>query len=384
MKKILIMLILLIPFNIKADEINVSSKNAILLNLTTNEVLYEKNKDEIVKVASLQKIMTTLISIENIDDYNKKVKIDLSEFNSLDKDLAIIGFNNGDEVTYDDLLYGTLLRSGADAAYKLALEVGGSEEEFVNLMNKKAKELGLKNTNFKNCTGLDAEDQFSTAYDMAIILKYALLNEKFKEIITTKEYNINSLDILLKGPKNRAKSLEMPYFIGGKTGYTNEAGLCLASYAIIDNVEFILITLGADYNLKNQNYIDQKNIYDYYKNNYSYRTILKKGTYISTIKSNFYKNIDLFADKDIKLYINNKIMDEDIYIKYSGIEKINKKIKFNEKIGTYYVMYKDKVLYKRDVYLKENIIYNFEWYYLIFLLLFLIIFGKIIRIKKRT
>ena len=384
MKKILIMLILLIPFNIKADEINVSSKNAILLNLTTNEVLYEKNKDEIVKVASLQKIMTTLISIENIDDYNKKVKIDLSEFNSLDKDLAIIGFNNGDEVTYDDLLYGTLLRSGADAAYKLALEVGGSEEEFVNLMNEKVKELGLKNTNFKNCTGLDAKNQFSTAYDMAIILKYALLNEKFKEIITTKEYNINSLDILLKGPKNRAKSLEMPYFIGGKTGYTNEAGLCLASYAIIDNVEFILITLGADYNLKNQNYIDQKNIYDYYKNNYSYRTILKKGTYISTIKSNFYKNIDLFADKDIKLYINNKIMDEDIYIKYSGIEKINKKIKFNEKIGTYYVMYKDKVLYKRDVYLKENIIYNFEWYYLIFLLLFLIIFGKIIRIKKRT
>lgn len=384
MKKILIMLILLIPFNIKADEINVSSKNAILLNLTTNEVLYEKNKDEIVKVASLQKIMTTLISIENIDDYNKKVKIDLSEFNSLDKDLAIIGFNNGDEVTYDDLLYGTLLRSGADAAYKLALEVGGSEEEFVNLMNEKVKELGLKNTNFKNCTGLDAKNQFSTAYDMAIILKYALLNEKFKEIITTKEYNINSLDILLKGPKNRAKSLEMPYFMGGKTGYTNEAGLCLASYAIIDNVEFILITLGADYNLKNQNYIDQKNIYDYYKNNYSYRTILKKGTYISTIKSNFYKNIDLFADKDIKLYINNKIMDEDIYIKYSGIEKINKKIKFNEKIGTYYVMYKDKVLYKRDVYLKENIIYNFEWYYIIFLLLFLIIFGKIIRIKKRT
>ena len=384
MKKILILLILLIPFNIQADEINISSKNAILLNLTTNEFLYEKNKDEIVKVASLQKIMTTLIAIENIDDYNKKVKIDLNEFNSLDKDLAIIGFNNGDEVTYDDLLYGTLLRSGADAAYKLALEVGGSEEEFVNLMNKKVKELGLKNTNFKNCTGLDEENQFSTAYDMSIILKYALLNEKFKEIITTKEYNINSLGILLKGPKNRAKSLEMPYFMGGKTGYTNGAGLCLASYAIIDNVEFILITLGADYNLKNQNYIDQKNIYDYYKNNYSYRTILKKGTYISTIKSNFYKNIDLFADKDIKLYINNKIMDEDIYIKYSGIEKINKKIKFNEKIGTYYVMYKDKVLYKSDIYLKENIIYNFEWYYLIFILLFLIIFGKIIRIKKRT
>lgn len=384
MKKILILLILLIPFNIQADEINISSKNAILLNLTTNDFLYEKNKDEIVKVASLQKIMTTLIAIENIDDYNKKVKIDLNEFNSLDKDLAIIGFNNGDEVTYDDLLYGTLLRSGADAAYKLALEVGGSEEEFVNLMNKKVKELGLKNTNFKNCTGLDEENQFSTAYDMSIILKYALLNEKFKEIITTKEYNINSLGILLKGPKNRAKSLEMPYFMGGKTGYTNGAGLCLASYAIIDNVEFILITLGADYNLKNQNYIDQKNIYDYYKNNYSYRTILKKGTYISTIKSNFYKNIDLFADKDIKLYINNKIMDEDIYIKYSGIEKINKKIKFNEKIGTYYVMYKDKVLYKSDIYLKENIIYNFEWYYLIFILLFLIIFGKIIRIKKRT
>ena len=384
MKKILILLILLIPFNIQADEINISSKNAILLNLTTNEFLYEKNKDEIVKVASLQKIMTTLIAIENIDDYNKKVKIDLNEFNSLDKDLAIIGFNNGDEVTYDDLLYGTLLKSGADAAYKLALEVGGSEEEFVNLMNKKVKELGLKNTNFKNCTGLDEENQFSTAYDMSIILKYALLNEKFKEIITTKEYNINSLGILLKGPKNRAKSLEMPYFMGGKTGYTNGAGLCLASYAIIDNVEFILITLGADYNLKNQNYIDQKNIYDYYKNNYSYRTILKKGTYISTIKSNFYKNIDLFADKDIKLYINNKIMDEDIYIKYSGIEKINKKIKCNEKIGTYYVMYKDKVLYKSDIYLKENIIYNFEWYYLIFILLFLIIFGKIIRIKKRT
>lgn len=352
-KVLLFLIILLFSNKVYALDINIQSKNAVLYNLTTNEILYEKNKDEKVSVASLQKIMTVIVAIENIDDYSEKVIIKKEDFKDLDSDLAVIGFKENEELTYDDLLYGTILKSGADAAYKLALSISGSEEEYVKRMNEKALKIGLKNTNFKNVIGLDEDNQYSSANDMCILLKYALMNKKFKEVFTKSSYTTSDSMFSFNGPKVKAKKLGLSYFNGGKTGYTNKAELCLGSYSIFNSNEFILITLGAPSESINQNYIDQKEIYDYFKNNYSNKLILKKNTYITDIKY-YNKKIKIYADKDIYSFLNNSITKEDIYIKYKGKAKVNRKNNFNKKIGTYYVMYNKTILYKKDIYLKKK------------------------------
>ena len=140
-RKILLLFILLIPFNVFAlynDDILINSRNAIVINLNDNEIIYEKNKDEVINVASMQKIMTALVGIENIKDIDESFVIPDGMFSSLDPELMIVGFSSGDEVTYKDLLYGTMLRSGADAAYALAIRVSGNEEDYIKLMNEKA------------------------------------------------------------------------------------------------------------------------------------------------------------------------------------------------------------------------------------------------------
>ena len=224
--KLLILLILLIPFQINADVFDIDSQKVILLNLTNNETLYEKGKDDIIKVASMQKVMTALVAIEKIEDLDEKIVIQNGMFSSLDSDLAIAGFYPGETLTYNDLLYATLLKSGADAAYALGIYVAGSEEKYVEIMNEKAKELGLKNTAFKNTTGLDAEGQYSTVSDIAILFKYALNNKDFKRIVSTENYTTTDGAFIFHGPIDAAKKRGMNYFLGGKTGYTEEAGLC--------------------------------------------------------------------------------------------------------------------------------------------------------------
>ena len=163
MKKVLLFIILfLICFNVKALEID--SKNAILINMNTDSVIYEKSKDEHVSVASLQKILTSIVAIEHIDDLNEKVIIDKSKVSSIPYDVYIIGLKDNEEITYYDLLEATILKSAGDAALYLALSVSSSEEEFASLVNDKAKEIGLENTVFKDPIGLEKDGQYSSAY----------------------------------------------------------------------------------------------------------------------------------------------------------------------------------------------------------------------------
>ena len=220
--------------------------------------------------------MTSLIAVEKVEDLDETFVLPEGIFDGLDPELAVVGFSSGDTVSYKDLLYGTLLKSGADAAYALGIEIAGSEEEYVKIMNDKVKELGLKNTVYKNTSGLDADGQYSTVYDMAVVLKYALNNKKFKEIISTEEYTTTNGEYTFSGPVKKAKSLDMSYFLGGKTGFTDLAGLCLASFASYDDINFILVTGGADQYKNNQNFLDHKALYDYFKDNYSFQTIVKK------------------------------------------------------------------------------------------------------------
>ena len=192
MKKLIIFLLCLLSINnVKALELN--SKNAVLYNLNENKVVYEMNKDEKTNIASLTKIMTTLVAIEHIKDYNLTVTIKSSMFTGLkEANAAVIGLRVGQVVTYNDLLYGMFVASGADATRALVISIAGSESEFVKIMNQKAKDLGLKNTKFSDTTGLDEANQYSTVDDVATVLKEALNNSKFKELFTAQSYTLSN------------------------------------------------------------------------------------------------------------------------------------------------------------------------------------------------
>ncbi|MGE8000976.1 D-alanyl-D-alanine carboxypeptidase family protein [Lysinibacillus sp. NPDC093190] len=236
-------------------DVNLHSSNAILVNLDTNKILLDKGSDEIIYPASLTKIMTVLVAIENIPNLQEKILLPKSIFKDLyEENASMAGFLPNEEVTAEDLLYGSMLPSGADASIGLADYIAGSESKYVKLMNEKAKQLGMKNTHFKNTTGLHHPDHYTSVKDISILLQYALTNNTFRDIYTAERYLIKSTNLHPEGMtvtsrmfKNlNANEKTRGEIIGGKTGYTEQAGLCLASLATINGEEYILVTVGAE------------------------------------------------------------------------------------------------------------------------------------------
>ena len=373
MKKVLKILIIscLLIVNVKAEELDIMSNNAILYNASDNEILFEKNKNEKIQIASLTKIMTALITLENIDDINKQIIITNEDLKGLaEENLVTAGFTIGQIVTYKDLLYGLLLPSGADAASALKRNVS---ENFIELMNKKTKELNLKNTNFNNTIGLDDDNNYSTVEDLLIILKEALKNEEFKKIITSKEYTTTDGKLSFKSTiqKNAKKyGIEVPYIEGGKTGTTDGAGLCLATIAKDEDIDLILITAKAPYDKVAPHHIeDAKTIYDYFIKKYNKHKIVDKKKSFKKLKTK-YASIDyikIYPEKDVIKYLPDDYNNKDITYKYKGKQII----KYNEKgkIGTLKIYYKDKLLDTQIIkqnkklkfsikkYIKENILF---------------------------
>lgn len=254
------------------DDVNVGiySSYAILVDLTANEVIYERNPDVITYPASLTKMMTVLVAIENMPTTPMVVDVD---FNMLyEEGAALAGFSNGQAVTADDLLYGTMLPSGADAALTLAKYVAGSEAAFVELMNQKAKALGMDQTHFENVTGLHDNNHYTTVRDMAILVKAALYNDRYREVYSAKSYTTSTTPTLTFTSRMFDR-LSSPTFgrveiLGGKTGFTYEAELCLASYATDGNHEYALITTHADGSAYTPQYhvLDAVYLYNYFLN----------------------------------------------------------------------------------------------------------------------
>lgn len=246
---------------------NLYSSNAILIRLKDDAVLMEKNSGEKIYPASLTKIMTAIVAIENLSDLNVEVNLADSMFEGLyEADASMAGFLPGEEVRAIDLLYGVMLPSGAECCIALADHIAGSEQDFVKLMNRKAEKLGMKNTHFENTTGLHVENHYTTVKDMVILLRYALQNDTFREIFTAFRYfvpptnkhpdGVTLYSTMFEGLGDQ--SIIGGEILGGKTGYTGEAGLCLASLARVGEQEYILITAGA----KGDHYSEQYNITD--------------------------------------------------------------------------------------------------------------------------
>lgn len=220
----------------------ISSRIALVYDRASGKVLYEKNGYKQTKMASTTKIMTTIIVLENTN---------LSDTVIVSKKAAgtggsRLGLKTNDKITVNDLLMGLMLESGNDAAVALAEYVGGSIQGFANLMNKKAAELGLKNTNFVVPHGLDNEDHYTTALELAKITDYALKIEKFRNIVETKAYNV-TINGYSKAIENTNELLGNLYGVYGvKTGFTNGAGRCLVTACKRDNLDIITVVLGAD------------------------------------------------------------------------------------------------------------------------------------------
>ena len=230
------------------------SRSAVLMDLKSGRVIAQKDPDELRSPASLTKMMTVLLTIEAEPDLDALVTVPEDIFPALTAaEASMAGFEPGEAVTVQDLLYGAMLPSGAECCETLARQVSGSEENFVALMNEKAEELDMTHTHFMNTTGLTESRHYSTADDLAELLRVALQNDIFREIFTTEQYTSSPTEQHPSGltffstllSQLNGHELKSGEILGGKTGYTSAAGLCLASLARVKGREYILITLGA-------------------------------------------------------------------------------------------------------------------------------------------
>lgn len=230
------------------------SESAVLMHLDSGEVLFQKNSGEKIYPASLTKLMTALVILDHFEDLDHTVTLSGEVFDCLSgSGASVAGFLPGEQLTLRDLLYGCVLPSGADAAMGLACVTAGSEENFAELMNGKAAELGMAHTHFKNATGLHDPGHYTTVMDMAVLLRAGLKNPDFRELLTTFDYQTEPTNRHPGGvglSSTLSSLMGTPYqdgvtLLGGKTGYTEEAGLCLASLAEKDGREYIAVTAGA-------------------------------------------------------------------------------------------------------------------------------------------
>lgn len=215
--------------------------HAVLIDVDNNQLLAVKGEaDDEIYPASMTKLMTLIVAIEHMDDPNAEFTMTSDILSPLwAQSASMAGFQDGETITFTDLLYGAALPSGADATSGLAIMTAGSEEAFVELMNEKVEELGLKHTHFMNASGLQDENHYSTPTDIALILEYCLKNELCREVISTYTYTTSATEQNPDGIKLISTMFNKMYgnevagitIGGGKTGYTDEAGQCLASYA---------------------------------------------------------------------------------------------------------------------------------------------------------
>ena len=365
MKKIKILLLLFIIcfcINVNALEFDLNSNHAILYNLNDSSILYEKNSTDKTSIASLTKIMTGIVAIENIDNLDEKVKLTNDDFKGLrEANLVTAGFKVGEEVTYRDLLYGLMLSSGADAAQALTRLVAGSIDNYISLMNQKAVDLGLKNTHFINPTGLDAEGHYSTVEDIGILFQYAIKNEEFLNIIKTKKYTISNGRITLTSTIERAKQrygLNMDYILGGKTGTTGDAGYCLATIANYNGVDYMLVTAKTNFpSTQPLNYQDAKTVYEYFMNNYGYHNVLAKGDKLVSINTLYAKKdkIDFYSNQELEMYLENTYDKDKLIYKYTGINEIPYDMEIGTKLGKVELYNGDTLLTTVEIDLEEKL-----------------------------
>ena len=340
MKKVLLFsLLYFIAINITYASTN-TANSYILMDMDTGRVIESKNKDTPMLIASITKIMTCILAIENAN-ISDMVKVDNSILKSYGSGIYI---SVGEEISLLDLLYGLMLRSGNDAALAISAYVSGNEEEFVKLMNKKAKELGMKNTFFYNSSGLDntTRGNLSTAYDMAILTKYAMQNKIYKKIVQTKKHIVKT-NLKTYIWHNKNKLLSYDYITGGKTGYTEKAKRTLVSTATKNNINLIVVTIkdSDDWNT-------HKTLYEKIFDNYINIKVLNKLKF-KVEKDSYYDSLYIKDD----IYITMKQDETYNLINHIKLEK-KETYQDGDRVGTSYIYLDDIIVKEVPIYAKRN------------------------------
>ena len=317
-----------------------SATSTTLIDTASNRTIYANNENEIRSVASISKIMTAILAIES-----NKLNDDVIIKDYVSKAYGSgIYIKIGEKLKLIDLVYGLLLRSGNDAALAIANTVSDSEEEFVNLMNKKAKELNMKDTTFNNPSGLDGKvmkGNFSTSHDMAILMSYCMKNTTFRKITKTSSYKLNTnMNNYYWVNKNKLLR-NYKYANGGKTGFTEIAKRTLITSAKKGNTELVVVTLN-----DGNDFSDHKKLYEEAFKEYKTIKIIKKG-YIQIPDEKFYKNVKFYVKEKFNYTINDR---DDILIKYILDEKF--KYKNNDVVGKLEVYNKKNKIFDTDIYIK--------------------------------
>lgn len=243
-----------LPSQLYFNEDELASAHVMVVRLSDRMLLYRKQEEDRIYPASLTKIMTALVALDSGVDLETRVRMDENQYSSLlQQKASMTGLDPGEDVTVLDLLYGVLLPSGADASVTLAQVLSGSEEQYVMLMNKKAKELGMTHTHFDNVTGLHSATHFTTVRDLVVLFETALKEPIFREIISRPQYQTTGSLVHQNGVSLQSTLFfyQQQYFmnfyglLGGKTGYTPQAGLCLASWFHKNGQQYLMVTAQA-------------------------------------------------------------------------------------------------------------------------------------------
>ena len=354
MKKILLfLLIMLTVFKVSALEVTPNATKAILIDPDSKKILYEKNIYDEVSMASLTKMMGLILIFEKIDSgdikYTDKV---IASSNAAGMGGSQIWLSPGEELTVDELLKGIIMASANDGIVAMAEYIGGSEENFVKMMNEKASELSLIHTHFVNSTGLDENNHYSSAYDLAIIaselmkhsdvFKYTTLYEDYLRKDTNNKFWLVNTNKLLKSYKG---------VDGLKTGMTDKAGYCMAVTAKRGNMRILAIVLGEkEGKVRNQETMD---LLDYGFNNYEVVTIKNKGDKVGsiTLDKSIPKEIDITLEEDITIMVKKGENKKD----YKSIVRLNNlslPIKQGETLGK--LLIKDNNDIIKEITLKSN------------------------------
>lgn len=348
MKKIFIFIFLfLIAFNVKAEEVNFAenAKSAILMEVSTGKIIFSKNENEKLSPASMTKMMSLLLIMENIE----KGVISLDEMVTVSENASGMGgsqilLETGEKMSVDDLIKGITIASGNDAVVALAEKIAGTEAGFVKMMNDKAKELKLTNTNFKNPHGLDEANHYSSAKDMAIIAKELVKHQKILEYSSIYETYLRENTDKAIWLVNTNKLVRFYDGVDGlKTGFTSSAGYCLTATAKRNNMRIIAVVMGEpDSKTRNK---EVSEMFDYMFAQYEVETLLSKDSKVKTITNNRTKNINIdIVPKETITSLNRKV-DGKKNITYNiKLDKIKDNIKINDKVGTMEILENNKVI----------------------------------------
>lgn len=341
MKKFLFLLLLLF-FPLKVNAI--SARNIIAMDMDTKRILYEKDANSEHLIASISKIMTSVVALELSD-----IESDVTTTDTILKAFgSAIYIEVGETMKLKDLLYGLMLRSGNDAALAIAEFVGGDVDQFVELMNQKAKEIGMKNTIFINPHGLENNDgkgNISTAYDMALLSSYAMQNDIYREIVRTKNYVAKS-DKKTYSWANKNKMLSLYEFTtGGKTGFTEKARRTLVSTATKDHKNITIVSLNDP-----DDWDDHKYLYETLFNEYESVKVIDKKNF--TIENeNYYKNDTLYVKEDVYLMIKEN--EKNSISLDINLQKLSK-FKSGDVVGTVKIKLNGESLKEEKIYIEKK------------------------------